>query len=112
MTHTDRMKALEQLAGMIRDHDMARLQQLGAQRDRTRSRIAALSKPPAPCEDPIVFTAQQAHARWAANQRMQLNMVLAQETALLLEQRSKAMRSFGRVQALAKLRGRTWPTGR
>lgn len=104
MTRKDRLKALGHLVELIRDHDIARLQRLGAQRDQTQSKIEALSRPKPLPEDPTVFAAQQAHARWAAHQRIQLNMVLAHETALVLEQRRKTIRSFGRAQAIARLK--------
>ena len=104
MTPKDRLKALGQLVALIRDHDIARLQRLGAQRDQTRSKIETLSQPRPLPEDPTVFAAQQAHARWAANQRLHLNVVLAHETALDLEQRRKTIRSFGRAQAVARLK--------
>lgn len=101
-----RIKALETLAGLIRDHDMARLQRLASARDATRDRVAQLSAPVALCDDPALFAARQAHLAWAAAQRMQLNVALARQTADLLDQRRKALRSFGRAQALARLQAR------
>ena len=101
-----RRTALETLARLIRDHDMARLQRLATQRDATRARIDRLSVPVALCEDPALFAARQTHLRWAAAQRMQMNVMLARQTADLLDQRCKALRSFGRVQALARLKAR------
>lgn len=101
-----RRDALETLARLIRDHDMARLRRLASARDATRDRITRLAAPVPLCDDAALFAARQAHLNWAAAQRMRMNVTLAQQTADLLDQRRKALRSFGRVQALVRLKAR------
>ncbi|MGP9788488.1 hypothetical protein [Roseinatronobacter sp. NSM] len=108
MTRDTRLTRLQALAQMIRDRDLARLQKLAMARNDTRDRVQALSKPVPVVEDPALFTARQLHAKWAVEQRMQLNRTLAHQTARLIEQRDKAARSLGRADALAQLcKGKT-----
>lgn len=101
-----RLDRLDALAQLIRDHDMARLQRLATAREATRTDLARLSAPVPLVEDASLFAARQAHLRWATAQRMQMNVTLAKQTAELLEQRRRTMRSFGRAQALARLRAK------
>ncbi|MBR3371436.1 MAG: hypothetical protein IKG52_12490 [Rhodobacteraceae bacterium] len=103
MTQNSRLTRLQALAQMIRDRDLARLQKLAMARNETRARVQNLSKPVPLVEDPALFTVRQLHAKWALDQRMQLNRTLAQQTARLIEQRDKAARSLGRADALAQL---------
>lgn len=98
-----RLHRLKILADLKRDHDMARLRKRAAARDAIRARLEKLSAPLPLAEDPALFAAHQAHLAWATQQRLNLNVTLAQHTALMLDQRARTARSFGRAQALAEL---------
>lgn len=106
LTEKTRLHRLKILAELKRDHDMARLEKLAAARDESRARLEKLTRPLPLAEDPALFAARQAHLAWATQQRLSLNVTLAQQTALMLDQRARTARSFGRAQALAALAAR------
>ena len=106
MTDAARLARLQQLAEMKRDHDMARLNRLSTACDTTRDKVEKLAQPLPLTEDPSLFAARQSHLAWATAQRMQLNVTLATQRAHMIEQREKTARSFGRAEALQKLRDR------
>lgn len=103
MNRRARLAALQQLAAMKRDHDLARLSRLAAARGQTVEKLDKLAQPVPLAEDPALFAARQAHLAWATAQRRQLNLTLAQQTAKMLDQRAHAARSFGRAEALERL---------
>lgn len=103
MSERTRLQKLEQLAGMVRDHELAKLNRLAAAADQTRDKLAKLPTDVEASSDAAMMAIQQAHLRWAAKQRMQLNQVLARQRAAMIEQQRKSARSFGRAEAVARL---------
>ncbi|TVP99219.1 MAG: hypothetical protein EA338_07095 [Roseinatronobacter sp.] len=103
MKSRDRLQKMRALTQMIRDHDMARLQRLAAAQNLTREKLAQLPMRAQMNIDPALFSVQQAHLHWSAQQMMHLNLLLARQRAALIEQRAKTARSFGRADAVARL---------
>ncbi len=103
MTKADRFQKLGVLTQLMRDKDMAKLQNLSSMHAQTLEKLTRLGRMPDACADPAMFKVEQAHLRWATQQKMQLNVTLAAQRAALLEQKRRAARSIGRADAIARL---------
>ncbi|MGY6706408.1 hypothetical protein [Roseinatronobacter sp.] len=103
MTLDKRLERLQAISQMVKEKELAKLQKLAQARDETRDRVQRLMQPVALVQDPALFSARQLHAKWALEQRMSLNRTLAQQTARLIEQRTKAARSLGKAEIVASL---------
>lgn len=106
-TDPKRLKALVQIAAMMRDVELQKLAQAEQICAVTRARLAALGDVVQP---PIADLAQAAvndlHDLWQFQRRVELNRRLAQQMATKYGQHDIAARSFGRAAVLAKLQSR------
>jgi len=105
------LEQLGQLAALLRDRDLARLGRLARERQALANKIARLSTRIEIDEDPALNAARLAHARWAEQNRIRLNPVLARQTAQVMAQKAVCARSMGRAQVLEKLRAKRAPKG-
>lgn len=102
-----RLQKLAKLSELLRDRDLARVQQVASVCRTTLTRLTALAQPVPLATDPALMTARQAHVAWARDQRVQLSQSLALQYATLADARAHAARSVARaqvLQALAKVR--------
>lgn len=106
MNRKQKLARLEKLAAMLRDHHMAHLKKIAAQREATQHALDQLSKPSPPCADASLFRANQSHLLWANEQKLHLNRALATESAKFIEQRQTTARHHGRAEALAQVLAR------
>ncbi len=98
-----RLQRLCRIAQLQRDCDMAQLNKLAQARTETQAKCDQLSRPQPLVSDPALFAVRQAHLAWTNAQRLCLNQALAQQTAQMLNQKSRTAKSFGRADALEKL---------
>lgn len=101
-----RLKQLDALATLLRDHDLARLGKLTRARQDLAAKIDGLSQRVQISDDPALNAASFAHAKWAEQQRIALNQTLARQSAQLANQKARTARSVGRAMALAQLRAK------
>lgn len=97
---------LTQMAALLRDRDLARLGQLTRERQALAEKIARLSTRVEIDSDPALNAARLSHARWAEQNRIRLNPVLARQTAQVMAQKARCARSLARAQALERLRAK------
>lgn len=100
----DRLEDLRRLAELLRARDMGRLGRLAREQADLRRRVSQLSTGIEIGDDPALNAARLAHAAWAQEQRVRLNIRLAKQRAAFLEQKAQTARSVGRASALARLR--------
>ena len=100
-----RLRKLQQIAGLIRDRDLAVLGLASARKTRTESLLGALDTARGtPDLDPVI--ANQIENRfglWTTNRRISLNQQLARDTVQWMAARTDAQMSFGRAEVLKKL---------
>ena len=105
--HAGRLAGLSLLTRMVLEMRLAVLRSAGAARQATQAALTALETPvPAPGDDlalAVVARADLLYDRWVERKRSDLNLRLARETALWLDQRDLAARAFGRNAVLQDL---------
>jgi hypothetical protein len=96
---------LQQLSALVLDHRLAGMRAAAEAMARSRDQITALDRPLDAGDLPPVMADLVAcgYQRWADQRRVELNAVLARQTAAYLAARAEAERAFGRSQALAGL---------
>ncbi|WP_296640954.1 hypothetical protein [Roseinatronobacter sp.] len=100
------LEQLARLAAVLRDRDLARLGKLTRARQALAQKVARLSTRVEIDADPALNAARLAHARWAEQNRIRLNPILARQTAQVMAQKARCARSLGRAQALEGLRAK------
>lgn len=101
-----RLRALERLARMKLDADLALLTQAARARAETLAALERLTVRPAEGGDlsPVAAgIAALTYQRWADQRRTEINTRLAKQTAEWMEVRDRAALAFGRVEALGGL---------
>jgi hypothetical protein len=96
------VKPLETLAGLVLDHELARLRAARAAIDRSRDQLQAINAPSDPGDLPAVAAGlvEINYRRWADIRRAELNALMARQTVTMIETRGEAAKAFGRLQAL------------
>lgn len=96
------VKPLETLAGLVLDHELARLRTARAALDRSRDQLQVINAPSDPGDLPTVAAAliDLSYRRWADTRRAELNALMARQTVTVIETQAGAAKAFGRLQAL------------
>jgi hypothetical protein len=102
MTTARDLARLAELAQLMLDHRLCQLRAAASELDRSRMQLQALSASSPPADLPLVTAARAelVYDRWAEVRRADLNLVIARQTAEMIEARSEAGTAFGRLQAL------------
>lgn len=107
MSRAKDLARLQALAGLMRDHRLAQLQQAAERRLQSQEQIAALERSVTtdlpPVAGQLVALRYQA---WADRRRADLNLVLARQTADWINARDAARKAFGQAEALRGLLAR------
>lgn len=112
MTDRHRLRALSDLAALLRDRRLEAMRQAAMARDETRARIDGLAAPAAEGLPPVAAAlAGVAYQRWADRTRADLNIRLARQTAEWMDRQAEARHAFGRAEVLAKLLARQVENG-
>jgi len=102
-----RLRALGKLTELALEARLVKLRRAAELRDATCAALAVLNTPrPAPEGDlPLSALARSnlLYDLWADRQRREMNLKLARETALWLEERADASTAFGRNDVLNRL---------
>ena len=109
MSKDQPLARLETIATLILDGRLSELRRCASAREESLAQIAGLQKDPAPAEDLEGAAAQLAalsYQRWAEGRRLELNQVLARQTAAWIDATDAAREAFGRNEALKTLRRR------
>lgn len=107
MSDRQRLRALAELAALLRDRRIEAMRQAALARDETRARIDGLAAPEAEGLPPVAAAlAGVAYQRWADRTRADLNIRLARQTADWLERQAEARQAFGKAEVLARLLSR------
>jgi hypothetical protein len=104
MRQTEQLQRLNDLAKLILDQRLARLQACAAARQGSLQRLQDLAPKPAEDADPFEqATRLMRYEVWADTRRREINMLLARQTVGWLEARSEAQGALGRADVLRKL---------
>lgn len=105
MSDAARLRALRQIADLIRERDIARFSKAQAQKSKTEALLRALDHGQVPTNLGLAAEGQvvERFGLWAANRRIALNQQLARDTAAWMEARDAAQKAFGRAEVLKKL---------
>jgi hypothetical protein len=109
MSRAKDLTRLAEVAQLMLDHRLGRLRDASAQLDRSRMQLLAINRAAGTADLPLAAAGKVALAydRWADVRRAELNLVIARQTAEMLEARSDAGIAFGRLQALQGLSRRS-----
>lgn len=106
MTRDDPLHRLGRLTAVILEGALSDLRHRAAAKAESEAQIAGLDLPQHQgqgLEGAAAALATVSYQRWADARRMELNRVLARQTAEWLEATDAARRAFGRNEALATL---------
>jgi hypothetical protein len=108
MSRVKDISRLQDLAALVRDHQLAQLRDAAARCEQSKMQISALEREPSdtgldPVGAGLVGLRYQA---WADVRRSELNAVLARQTADWLAVREEAKTAFGRAEALRAVAAR------
>lgn len=105
MSRTRDLSRLTDVAQLMLDHRLGALRSATAGLEQSRAQLAAINAAATPADLPPVAAelVSQTYQRWADARRSELNLVIARQTAELLEARDAAGTAFGRLQALRKV---------
>jgi hypothetical protein len=105
MTKSRDLARLADVAQLMLDTRLGQLRAASTQLDRSRMQLMAINAAAKPADLPPVAAEKVAlvYDRWADVRRAELNLVIARQTAEMLEARSEAGTAFGRLQALQGL---------
>lgn len=108
MSRKRQIDRLSEIGGLILDVHLTRLKAAAKARADSLDRLAGLDAPGAPADIGAVagHQAEVRYQAWADARRCEINLVLARQTATLLEARDAARHAFGQAQALRALRDR------
>lgn len=100
-----RLKAVQDLAGVVLDARLSELSAIARAREGSLSRLAALDRPVSPADLNPIAAAEAAvrYQHWADQRRAEINETLARQTVALEEARRRAAQAFGRAEVLARL---------
>ncbi|MCU0826420.1 MAG: hypothetical protein MUE52_03205 [Tabrizicola sp.] len=99
---------LQDLAALVRDHQLAQLRDAAARCEQSKMQISALEREPADVGTDLVAAGliELRYQAWADVRRSELNAVLARQTADWLAAREEARTAFGRSEALRAVASR------
>ena len=98
------LKLLENIAALVRDSELQKLANVSRQMQETSQKIAALSEVDCGAQLEICATlTAEKHDLWRFQKRIELNTMLARQTAIYLAQHDVAARAFGRAATLERL---------
>lgn len=104
MTRKMQLHRLCQIAELMRDRDLAALRRATEACAETRALIDGLEAPAAEGLGPVAAAlAGQSYQLWAGRRRAELNLLLARQTADVLQCHQKAAQGFGKAEVLARL---------
>lgn len=104
MTRFKQLQHLGELAGLLKQRDLAELARISAEREQSLACLAALDRPSTDATPSIaMIRAELAYQAWADGQRSQINARLARQTAARMAKIDDARQSFGRAELLARL---------
>lgn len=112
MTQGNDIAKIAALAELLLEHRLGLMRQAADRLDRSKMQVSAIDRAAEPADLPEVMAGLVAceYRRWADARKVELNGVMARQTADVLAARSEAETAFGRVQALRgiaeKLKGR------
>lgn len=103
MSKSDQLNRLQNIAHVMLDSQLAGLKLAARAVQDTQNRLAGLAASPVPTgelSDIAVALSGLAYERWADARRVELNLILARQTAIWLDASDAARQSFGKTQAL------------
>lgn len=102
---TQKLRALQGLAQMVLDAQLAELRAIAQAREDSLAHLADLNRSFQPSDMHPVAAAEAEirFQRWADLRRSEINQVLARQNVQLDEARSAARTAFGRARALGQL---------
>ena len=102
MSDKTQIARLARVSQAILDQRLDALRRISADLDRSRAQRRALDASADPADLPPIAAQQVAltYERWADQRRAELNLVIARQTATLIEARQVAGTALGRVQVL------------
>lgn len=107
MNRRAELSRLQDLASLMLDHRLAQLKKAADAKSQSEAALAALAAPSPAAEGDLegmsAALAGLAYQRWADTRRAEINIVLAQQTHVWLEQRAAAQAAFGKADALRRL---------
>lgn len=106
MTKPRDLRRLAEVAQLMLDHRLGQLRTAAAELERSRMQLSSIDAARQPSSEIAPLTAERValtYDRWADVRRSELNLVIARQTASLIEARSDAQTAFGRVEALQGL---------
>lgn len=108
MNQKEQVQRLRALTGLILDMRLSDLRAAARAKQESLDRLAALHAPQATDLPPIAAAqADILYQRWAEQRRAEINLILARQTAEVLEARAMARRAFGQTEALRGLAEKT-----
>ncbi len=106
MTDAAKLKQLGELADLIFEMRLSRLETAARAKSESEALLRGLDQPAA-SEEGLIATAAAvaglAYQRWAERRRSEINLQLARQTAEWHEAREGAREAFGRTEALRRL---------
>jgi hypothetical protein len=105
MTKSPELTRLADVAQLMLDHRLGQLRAVYARLDLSRMQLQAINAAAKPADLPLVAGEKVGlvYDRWADTRRAELNLVIARQTAEMIEARNEAGTAFGRLQALQGL---------
>jgi hypothetical protein len=105
MSQARDLSRLTDVAQLMLDHRLGALRAAAAGLEQSRAQLEAINAAAAPADLPPLTaeTVARTYERWADVRRSELNLVIARQTAEMLEARDAAGTAFGRLQALRRV---------
>jgi hypothetical protein len=105
MTKAHDLTRLADVAQLMLDHRLGQLRAVSTRLDLSRMQLQSINAAARPADLPLVAGEKVGlvYHRWADVRRAELNLVIARQTAEMIEARSEAGTAFGRLQALQGL---------
>lgn len=109
MSRAQQVAKLSQISQLLLDSRLAALQLAARACRESEDRLAGLSVPgalPGALPEIAALRAALNYQRWADARRGEINLVLARQTAAMIEARDAAREAFGRSEAMRALQQR------
>jgi hypothetical protein len=104
MTQKKNLHRLTDIASILLDQRLAKLQACAAERNMSLRQLQGLAPKASEGDDPIAQAMTlMRYETWADTRRREINLSLARQTAAWLEARAEAKGAFGRADVLKRI---------